>query len=162
MIKAFASVAKKYNDISLDIFGRLEEPHASGLQSLIDTLGMNDKIVLRGRTPNLIDEYKKAHAYLMTSDFEGMPNALAEAMATELVCTSSDCRTGPKDLIDDQENGFLFKTGNEEELIALIEKVVLLDKETAKEIGQKARNKILEFLSEENSLNKLIELVEEA
>ena len=162
MINAFAEVAKENKEITLDIFGAGEKGYIENLQALIDSLEMANRIVLRGRTPNLIDEYKKAQAYLMTSDFEGMPNALAEAMATELVCISSNCKTGPKDLIDDDINGFLFNVGEKEELSALIKKVADMDKETAKDIGEKAREKVLNFLSEENSLKKLIDLIEEA
>lgn len=161
MIKAFASVAKE-RDLTLDIFGAGDENYIKSLQALIDELKMTQKIKLRERTPNLIDEYKNSHAYLMTSDFEGMPNALAEAMATELVCISSDCRTGPKDLIDDNENGFLFETGNQKELEELIEKVACMDRDTAINIGKKAREKVLNFLSEENSLNKLMEIIDKA
>ena len=161
MIRAFSSVAKN-NDITLDIFGAGDKKYRNELQSLIDELKMSDKIKLRGRTSNLINEYKNAHAYLMTSDFEGMPNALAEAMATELVCISSNCRTGPKDLIDNNENGFLFETGNQKELEELIEKVAFMDKETATNVGKKAREKVLSFLSEENSLNKLMEIIDKA
>lgn len=162
MINSFAEVAKENKEITLDIFGAGEKGYIENLQALIDSLEMTDRIVLRGRTPNLIDEYKNAHAYLMTSDFEGMPNALAEAMATKLVCISSNCKTGPKDLIDDNINGFLFNVGEKEELSALIKKVADMDKETAKDIGEKAREKILDFLSEDNSLKKLIDLIEEA
>ncbi len=162
MIKGFAEVAKENKEITLDIFGAGEKDYIAKLQSLIDSLEMTDRIILRGRTPNLIDEYKKAHAYLMTSDFEGMPNALAEAMATKLICISSNCKTGTKDLIDDNINGFLFNVGKKEEFSALIKKVVDMDKETAKEIGEKAREKVLKFLSKENSLRKLIDLIEEA
>ena len=96
----------------------------------------------------------------MTSDYEGMPNALAEALATGLVCISTNCRTGPRDLIDDGKSGYLVQVGNEEEIVGAIGKATTLTQKEAMEIGKSAREKVLELCGEENSLKKLIDLIE--
>ena len=73
-----------------------------------------------GRSKNIENELIKADLYVLTSDYEGMPNSLIEAMAIGLPCISSDCRTGPKSLINPFENGILFETGNEIDFIKKI------------------------------------------
>ena len=96
----------------------------------------------------------------MSSDYEGMPNALAEAMATGLVCISTDCRTGPRDLIKDGENGFLVPVGNVEAMTDSIKRVASLDADAIERIGREARLYVTDLCGRENSLNKLIEAIE--
>lgn len=158
MINAFKLSVEKCSDIKLSIFG---SNSSSKLQELINELNMQNNIFLMGRSENVSQELLKRDAFIMSSDYEGMPNALAEAMATGLVCISTDCRTGPKDLIDDGINGFLVQTGNTEEMANAILKVIEMPKEESERIGKSAREKILHFCSEENSFNRLVELIED-
>ena len=81
-------------------------------------------------------------------------------MAVGLPCISTDCRTGPRDLIDDGENGFLIPCNDAVALAEKINHVFSLPPETQKSIGEKAREKIIDFCGEESSLRKLIELIE--
>ena len=160
MIDAFYEASKKNPDITLDIFGAPCDLSLADLQSRIDNYGISDKIKLRGWTADVLSELLTHDAFIMASDFEGMPNALAEAMAVGLPCISTDCKTGPRDLIDDKENGFLVEVGNKDALADAIEKIASFSKEEAKTIGVSARNKVLSLCSEDNSLKKLIELIE--
>lgn len=160
MIKAFQKVCEKNGDITLSIYGSGDEEYTQKMQSLVDETGLSSRIQLMGRTTDMPSILRSADAFLMTSDFEGMPNALAEAMATGLVCISTNCRTGPRDLIDDEKSGYLVQVGNEEELVKAIEKATTLTQKEAMEIGKSAREKVLELCGEENSLKKLIDLIE--
>lgn len=162
MIEAFSLVAQKYEDICLFIYGAGDEQYTQKMQALIDEKGMSERIFLKGRTTELQKAYLESDAYLMSSDSEGMPNALMEAMATGLPCVSTDCRTGPKDLIEDGVNGYLAKTGDMEDFACQIEKVLAMNEDACKEMGRKAREKILELSSEENSLQVLIKTIEGA
>lgn len=159
MFKAFAKVAQKSPNIRLSVFGtgELEE----SLNSLISELDMNQNIKLMGRSDNIPQELHSRDVFLMSSDFEGMPNALAEAMATGLVCVSTDCKTGPKDLIDDGKNGFLVPTGDVDKFTEVIGRICDMTKTESEKLGKAAREKILSFCSEENSFNRLVGLIEE-
>ena len=160
LIKAFAKACENNNDISLDIFGKGDEKYTLELQQLIDELNMKDRITLCGRTDDMHKELMKRDAFIMSSNYEGMPNALAEAMAVGLTCISTDCKTGPRDLIKDGENGYLVPVGDEEKLAEKIQLVASLSPDRIKELGTLARGFVTELCGRENSLQKLIEAIE--
>ena len=160
MIEAFNVAKKDCPQITLSIYGTGEESYISKMQHLIDERGLSDSVKLMGRTTDMLSVLQNADAFLMTSDFEGMPNALAEAMVIGLPCISTNCRTGPKDMIEDQKNGYLTQVGDVDSVADAIMKVAFLNQEKTKQMGIMAREKILEMCSEENSLNKLIKMIE--
>lgn len=159
MINAFASVSKNHPDISLRIFGKGDPEYVSSIQRHIDELGMQNNITLMGRSPHMEEEYKKNNIFLMTSDYEGLPNALMEGMASQLICISTDCKTGPKDLIVHGVNGFLVNVGDENSLADTIEKVLNMNPAERTSIAKAARDKVLEHCSKENSINVLCGLL---
>ena len=122
---------------------------------------MSKNIFLPGRTNRIEEEYRNNDIFLMTSDYEGMPNTLAEAMASKLVCIATDCKTGPRDLIDDGINGFLVPVGDETQLQDKMEYVLTLSREKRDDIASSARKKILSYCSKENSVQKLIDMLDE-
>ena len=159
MIQAFSELIDEGKDLTLSIYGVGKDDYTAKMQALIDQSGHAEKIKLMGRTSNVDQVFINSDAFIMTSNHEGMPNALLEAMVAKLPCISTDCRTGPKDMIDDGINGFLAKTGDLESVKSCIRKVLELDKEKSQEIGEKAREKIYELCSEQNSLEKLSQLI---
>jgi len=76
-------------------------------EDLIRKLEMTEKIFLVGSEKNISKYYNSAKIFAFTSRFEGFPNALIEAMYMNLPCISTDCPTGPSELISDGLNGFL-------------------------------------------------------
>ena len=71
-------------------------------------LGVNEKVKLLGYVENLGDKIQDATMFVLSSDFEGMPNALMEAMALGLPVISTDCPAGgSKYLIENGNNGLL-------------------------------------------------------
>ena len=62
--------------------------------------------------------------FILTSNAEGMPNSLMEAMAAGLACISTDCPTGPSDLIEDGTNGILIPVGDERALVDSISSLI--------------------------------------
>lgn len=119
LIKAFAEVKKKFPKLILDIYGKgsLENE----LQSLIDSLKVHDSVRLCGRTNNVAETLGQYDLFIMSSNYEGMPNALMEAMGVGLPCISTDCPTGPKELLGKNERGILVAPENIEELACAIE-----------------------------------------
>lgn len=155
MICGFAVVCAKHPNITLDIFGAGRADYVSVLEDLIVSLEMQDHIFLRGRTTRIEKEYSTRDVFLMTSDYEGMPNALAEAMASKLVCISTDCLTGPRDLIDHSRNGYLIPVGDVSALSDTIEHVIAMSPEEKQRIANAARDKVTAYCSKETSIQRL-------
>lgn len=159
MIDAVKIASQKYGDITLEIYGVGEL--YDELNIYIKEQGLSDKITLMGRSDSLYKLYTERDLYLMSSDYEGMPNALAEAMAIGIPCISTDCKTGPSDLIENGDNGYLVKVGDAYAMAEKIVEIFLLSDDEQKLIGENARKKITDFCSEENSLSRLIRLIDE-
>ena len=160
MVHAFAQAAKKDPSCTLDIYGAAAPEKAKDLQNLICQLGMEERIRLCGWRRDIPDILTQYDAFLLSSDYEGMPNALAEAMAAGLICLSTDCRTGPKDMISSGNNGILAKTGDVDSFAQGIETILNMDQRQRADMGRLARETILEMCSEENTLARLKQQIE--
>lgn len=160
MIRAFSQAAQKNSDCTLDIYGGGTQEKVQEIQELISQLGMEKQIRLCGWRRDISDVLMQYDAFLMSSNYEGMPNALAEAMATGLVCLSTDCKTGPKDMIEHGRNGLLAKTGDIQAFTEGIETILQMKWEERAAMGMAARETILEMCSEENTLARLKQLIE--
>lgn len=124
LIEAFNEIQKELNDYVLDIYGEGKE--RKSIESMIYGLGLENKITLHGNVSNVHEVVLDASIYILSSNYEGMPNALMEAMALGIPSISSDCPCGgPAILIKDGVNGLLFPVGNKKVLIDRIRNVIL-------------------------------------
>ena len=136
LIHAFADVCEEFSAYSLKIYG--DGPERNNLQQLVNTLNLKDKVFLPGSTTEILDKINHAAFFVLPSNFEGMPNALMEAMSLGLPCISTDCPCGgPRELIRNGENGMLVPVGNEKALADAM-KYLIGHPDEAKAIGRKA------------------------
>lgn len=161
MIKAFVDAHNTHKDIKLDIYGIGEEIYFRSINELIASFNASDYIMLHGQTNQVPRVLLEADAFLMSSDYEGLPNALIEAMASGLVCISTKCPTGPEDLIKNGQNGFLVDVDDVEGLKEAINRVVILDSEQIKLIGAEAHKSILQKCDSSKIIKELINIIEE-
>lgn len=157
LIKAFYEIAMKYENIVLSIYG--EGSLHSELNNYINKLNLQGKVCLCGRTKNIEDELLQSDLYVLSSDWEGMPNSLMEAMAVGLPCISTDCKTGPAELIEDGVNGYLIPVDDKDALVNSIMKVINNTDNSIK-MGKEARKTIIEKYSAEASSNNLMKFIE--
>ena len=121
MFKAFALFHESHPEHVLNIFGRgVDEP---ALRQLIAQLGLEDRIILHGNRPHVIHEIRDMGMFVMTSRYEGMPNALIEAMACGLPCVCTDCDFGPAELIRDGVSGLLVPVDDVAAIAAAMERI---------------------------------------
>ena len=135
LIKAFSKVAEKYPEWKVKIFGKGDM--RDQLQNEIDSFNLHEKILLCGRTEAPFLELKKSKIFVLSSNYEGFPNALCEGMFAKLPCIASDCVSGPRELIDRGKNGFLFEVGNINELAEKLD-ILLANVDLREKMGKKA------------------------
>ena len=139
LINAFAEVQKIYPYATLKIYG--EGALREELQDQINTLDLNEKVFLMGATNNVAKALQTADLFVLSSDYEGMPNALMEAMAAGVPCISTDCPCGgPRELFAEELADKLVQCGNVEELAEKICKAL-----EAAENGMKEKNRAKAF-----------------
>ncbi len=120
LIKAFSNLDT--DDWTIKMIGIGKKKNE--LLALIQQLGLGNKIEIIEPKENIADYYNKAGIFAFTSVYEGLPNALIEAMHFGLPCISTDCDFGPSELIENGVNGYLVPMDNqkcfEEKLNALM------------------------------------------
>ena len=136
LIKAFDEVVKKHDDYNLKIFGKgkLEKR----LKKYIKRLGLEDKVLLCGVKDDIKPELEKAEIFVLSSNFEGLPNSLIEAMAIGLPAIATDCPCGgPREIIKDGKNGLLVPVKNSTKMAEAINRLIE-DKQLRSEISFEA------------------------
>ena len=136
LIDSFASIADQIPEYTLFIFGEGEEKDA--LQGQIDSHGLGKRIILAGTDPQAVKFVNHASVFALSSDFEGMPNALLEALAMGVPCVSTRCEMGPDELIEDGESGILIDVGNGEQLSQAILRIIK-DPEFSRKLSENGR-----------------------
>lgn len=144
LINAFASVSKEFPNENLIIYG--EGPLREELSLLCKTAGLEEKVQLPGNVSQMEEKLAKARLFVLPSDYEGMPNALMEAMTVGVPVISTDCPCGgPKMLVTPGKDGLLVGVNDEKELVKAMREV-LSDEKLQESMGRNAKEKAKEFL----------------
>ena len=149
LIRAFLKVHEKHPDYTLKIYGPDSKDGTKEiLESIIHENHAEDFVKLMGGSNTLEKDLADAALYAFSSDWEGLPNALMEAMALGLPVVSTDCPCGgPKTLIEDGVNGLLVPIMDEKAMTDGILRLIE-DRELAERLGREAR-KISERANED-------------
>jgi GalNAc-alpha-(1->4)-GalNAc-alpha-(1->3)-diNAcBac-PP-undecaprenol alpha-1,4-N-acetyl-D-galactosaminyltransferase len=103
LLSAFA--AAKPTDWTLKIIG--QGPLGPQLKQKCQELEIHRRVSFLPPTPDIYDHYLTASIFILSSIYEGFPNVLLEAMAHGLPCISTNCPTGPSEIISHNVNGVL-------------------------------------------------------
>jgi glycosyltransferase involved in cell wall biosynthesis len=139
LCRAFIKVHEKHPDYVLKIYG---PDSFDGTKEIIDKIiadnNAQDYILLMGGSDSLEKEIPKGEVYAFSSDWEGMPNSLLEAMAMGMPIVATDCPCGgPRTVMKNEENGLLIPVKDEDAMAAAICRLIE-DKELADRLGKEA------------------------
>ncbi len=157
LISAFSHVAQNNKEINLRIYG--EGSQYNVLNDYINKLDLKRKVLLCGRITCMPNVLQKSDLFILSSEAEGMPNSLMEAMAIGLPCISTNCPTGPADLISNGIDGCLIPVGDEKALAAAIDKMIN-DVDLSIEMGKRARQSVLNRYDSEVCAKKLMKFID--
>lgn len=141
LIRAFSSVHTSYPEYSLDIFG--DGVLKGELQQLIDSLNLTDCVTLRGNQNNVHEQIADAEFFILSSNYEGLSNALLEAMMMGLPCISTDC-SGSDEAIQDGVNGLIIPIKDQAAMEKAMQKLIE-NPETAKLLGSNAKESVSRY-----------------
>lgn len=135
MFRAFAKVHHDFPDWQLVVYGN--GPQKEEIRGVIERLGMEGHIILAGKSDHVVEEMNKSSLFVMSSDYEGMSNALLEAVCVGLPVISTDV-SGAKDLITEGVNGYIVPVGNERALTLALSSM-LSSPEKMDEMGRQSK-----------------------
>lgn len=158
LIKVFASLAQQNPGWSLRIVG--EGALRLVLQQQITALGLEGRIELPGQSVNIGAELAQADAFVLTSAYEGFPNALLEAMAVGLPCVTFDCPSGPREISMAGQVAVLVPLNNEGVLEHELGRL-MMDADWRRLLGERARISVNERFSLARVLEQWDALFEE-
>lgn len=113
LINTFHKISCDFPLRSLVILG--EGELRAELETQVNALALGERVFLPGMAGNVAEWYERADLYVMTSEYEGFPNTLIEAMSYGCPAISFDCDTGPRDIIRHQVDGLLVEKNNVKE-----------------------------------------------
>lgn len=152
LVQAFSDFLKTYADYTLHIYGSGDDE--GKLIKLIQSLDLSKSVFSHGVINTVNESIIDSRMFVLSSDFEGIPNALLEAMALGMPVISTDCSPGgARMLINTGENGILIKRNDQKALSDAMK--LLADHQDADliKMGKKAR-KDMESYSPEMIIKK--------
>jgi glycosyltransferase involved in cell wall biosynthesis len=125
MIDAFVQVCKEHDNVTLTILGDGEL--RNDINEKIIQHGLQDRVILKGIVKDIAGELNKADIYIMSSDYEGLPLSVLEAMACGLPVVTTKAG-GVIDIVKNNKNGLLVEVGNEKQLVDAMNKLIVRPK----------------------------------
>ncbi len=125
LLDIWADFVGKHPDWSLNIAGDGEQREALLAQAA--QLKISNSVNFVGKVSNIDDFYRASDMVLMTSRYEGLPLVLLEAKSWSLPVVAYDCPTGPKEIIQHQQDGFLIPMNDKQDFLRNMEKLATDD-----------------------------------
>lgn len=136
LIRAFSLIAEQFPEMKLMIYGEGESRES--LEKLVAEKKLETRVFLPGSVADVAGHIEKVRIFTLTSNTEGMPNSIIEAMCLGIPVVSTDCPCGgPAELIRDGENGLLVPVGDEKALAESLRKI-LCSPELEKKLSENA------------------------
>lgn len=154
LLEAFSDIVGRYPEYSLWIYG--EGELRKELQKKVDLLGIHDRVFFPGNVRDIHERISDAEIFILCSDYEGLSNALMEALMMGLPCISTNC-AGSDEVIENEVNGLLVPVGDREALCAAMDRLIS-DEELRCKIAENAK-RMSEKFRMENIINDWLDVI---
>ncbi len=161
LVDAVGRLQEQFPEVKFRLAILGEGPSRQKLQQKISDLGLASSVRLMGFRSDAPAWYKSADLFVLPSFLEGMPNVLLEAMACGTAVLSTDCPSGPREILQDGTFGELCEVGSVEALVAGISKFVA-DDHFAERYVESGQNHVKQQFSIQNAAAKLEDVLRAA
>jgi glycosyltransferase involved in cell wall biosynthesis len=143
LIKSFSKISIKYPSLKLLIIGQgeLKEKY----EELSKGLSLNQRVIILDYQENVYQFMSRSVCFIMTSLWEDPGFVMIESAANDTVIISSDCRSGPKEFIDNNRGGYLFRSNDEKNFIDIFNNFMSDNKESLFKKKVFAKKKAINF-----------------
>lgn len=141
LLSAYSLIHEKIDE-KLYIIG--DGRHREQLEKHADNLKIKNKVVFLGFKNNPYVWMRNSSLFVHSSKFEGLPTVLIEALILGVPIVATDCPTGPREILEDGQNGVLTKVGDVKALAEGIEKIIL-NKDIKKQYLLKSKESVKRF-----------------
>lgn len=122
LIKSFSELHKKHPECRLIILG--EGELRQELETLVDSLNLNEVVSLSGFDANPYAYFKYADLFVLSSNWEGLPGVLIQALASNVKVVSTNCPSGPAEILAQSKYGILTECDNVQAMSAAMDKAL--------------------------------------
>jgi GalNAc-alpha-(1->4)-GalNAc-alpha-(1->3)-diNAcBac-PP-undecaprenol alpha-1,4-N-acetyl-D-galactosaminyltransferase len=157
LIESFSLIADRHPEWSLVIIGEGELKEE--LETLRNKKNLDERILFPGKTSTPLSIFSQAKIFVLSSDFEGFPNVLCQAMACGCAVISTDCLAGPREIISGGVDGILVKSGDAKAIANELDRLIK-DPALRQKLGQAAQ-KITDRLNVEKIMLSWERLIEQ-
>ncbi len=158
LLKSFYEISKQFPEVKLNLIGSGSVNYINKLKTYLKSKNIDAKVQFHGflRHEELIPVLLKSKIFILPTFMDNSPNSLCEAMALGMPCIASDIGGIPS-LIEHEENGLLFETGNYKQLAKLLLKL-LVNEKLRETLGRNAREAAIKRHLPANVANTTIEV----
>lgn len=143
LIKAFSLICYKNTNIKLYLLG--EGPDRKIIEDEIKKLNLENKVILLGMKKNPYPWIKNAEILVHSSKYEGLPTVLIEGLILEKIIISTNCPTGPKEILREGKYGSLVNIGDFEKMSEKISELLHPDSLKRKEYLENIKESVQRF-----------------
>ena len=159
LARAWAMISSSHPDASLYMVGARETPYCEAIGRYIEAAGISESCAFEGPTMDPLSWHAAADVFVLASDVESAPIALAEAMAFETPAVATRV-FGVPELISDGLDGVLFEPNDVADLAATLDAVLNMDPDHLRSLGSRGARRVREHHDPDRFVERLGEVLQ--